>query len=192
MPEIHKTVKWIKKSGNGLAISYCILNYPTEDENAHLRMIKDLKENFPKEIIGYSDHTLPKDLKVLEYAHLLGANIIEKHFTHDKSLPGNDHYHAMDKTDLVAFRQIMERLNTLLGSSDQKHSVETEETARINARRSIVLNRPVKNNFLRESDLSCKRPGTGISPIYWNEVIGMKVIRDLEDDQVLDLGRPHK
>ena len=79
---------------------------------------KVLKKHFPNEIIGYSDHTLPKDMKVLEYAHLLGANIIEKHFTHDKALPGNDHYHAMDKTDLVAFRQIIERLNTLLISSD--------------------------------------------------------------------------
>ena len=186
LTEIHETVNWIKKSGNELALLHCILNYPTEDKNAHLSMIKDLKKHFPNEIIGYSDHTLPKDMKVLEYAHLLGANIIEKHFTHDKDLPGNDHYHAMDKTDLVAFRLIIERLNTLLGSSNKKHSIETEEVSRLNARRSIVLNRPVQKNYvLRENDLTCKRPGTGISPIFWNDVIGMKVIRDLENDDVL-------
>tara|TARA_X000000950_G_scaffold229307_2_gene277137 strand:- start:5743 stop:6810 length:1068 start_codon:yes stop_codon:yes gene_type:complete len=187
LPEIHKTVDWIKDSGNDLALLHCILNYPTDDRNAHLNMISDLKEHFSNEIIGYSDHTLPKDMKVLEYAHLLGANIIEKHFTHDKTLPGNDHYHAMDKTDLIVFRQIIKRLNTLLGSSKQKHSIETEEISRINARRSIVLSRPVKkNNMLTEGDLTCKRPGTGISPAFWDEVVGMKVIRDLEYDEVLN------
>ena len=63
-------------------------------------MIESLKIEFPEYMIGYSDHTLPDDMRILELAYLLGAEILEKHFTHDKSLPGNDHYHAMDKKDL--------------------------------------------------------------------------------------------
>ena len=101
--EIQEAVDWIEKYSNPLALLHCILNYPTLDENANLGMIKGLKKAFPKKIIGYSDHTLPKKMKTLEIATLLGAAILEKHFTHNKSLPGNDHYHAMDKNDLKVF-----------------------------------------------------------------------------------------
>ena len=83
---------------------HCILNYPTKDENASLEMIKHLKNNYPEYLIGYSDHTLPdKNMLSLVTAFLNGAVIIEKHFTFDKSLHGNDHYHAMDKNDEKLF-----------------------------------------------------------------------------------------
>ena len=68
-------------------------------------MLLDLKKKYPNYIIGYSDHTLPNDMKVLEIASILGATIIEKHFTHNKKLQGNDHYHAMDKFDLQVFKR---------------------------------------------------------------------------------------
>src|SRR5690606_30539176 len=96
------------------------LNYPTEDENAHLGMIKGLVKHFPDHIIGYSDHTLPKDMRTLEIATVLGARLLEKHFTHDKTLPGNDHYHAMDKEDLKIFRANMDRVVTYTGSFEVK------------------------------------------------------------------------
>ena len=82
---------------------HCILNYPTSNENANLGMLLDLKVNYPSFILGYSDHTLPEEMKTLEIATLLGAKVIEKHFTHDKNLKGNDHYHAMDMNDLKIF-----------------------------------------------------------------------------------------
>ena len=101
--EIKDAVNWIKPFNVPLALLHCVLNYPTPDENANLGMIIGLKEAFPNTIIGYSDHTLPKNMRVCEMATLLGAKIIEKHFTNDKSLTGNDHYHAMDKEDLIIF-----------------------------------------------------------------------------------------
>src|SRR5690606_25694149 len=98
--EIQEAVSWIEMYGNPLALLHCVLNYPTADHEANVGMILGLRRAFADKIIGYSDHTLPNDMKVCEIATLLGGRIIEKHFTHDKSLPGNDHYHAMDKSDL--------------------------------------------------------------------------------------------
>ena len=103
MIEIHEAVKWVNNKKIPLALLHCVLNYPTKDQNANLGMIKDLQRNFPNNIIGYSDHTQPNDMKVLEMATLLGASIVEKHFTHDKTLPGNDHYHSMAINDLITF-----------------------------------------------------------------------------------------
>lgn len=109
LAEIAEAVSWIEAKGNPLALLHCVLNYPTMDENAALGMIPALVRHFPQHVIGYSDHTLPNDMKVLEVAALLGAQILEKHFSHDKTLPGNDHYHAMDYKDLQLFRQNFER-----------------------------------------------------------------------------------
>ena len=94
-------------------------------------MIKGLKRAYPHNIIGYSDHTLPDDaMTALVSAHLLGAVIIEKHFTHDKTLPGNDHYHAMDQHDLACFIELTKTIHTLLGPADHKMPIETEDIAR--------------------------------------------------------------
>ena len=80
---------------------HCILNYPTKDIDANLNMILDLKNKFPNHIIGYSDHTLPdKNMTSLLTAYLLGAKVLEKHFTDNKKKVGNDHYHSMDLKDL--------------------------------------------------------------------------------------------
>ena len=80
-----------------ICLMHCILNYPTRNENAHLGMLDDLRNRYPELLLGYSDHTLPNEqMTSLIAAHLLGAVVLEKHFTLDKTLPGNDHYHAMD------------------------------------------------------------------------------------------------
>ena len=101
--EIAEAVEWIEENNNPLALLHCVLNYPTADENAALGMIPALARIFPRHVTGYSDHTLPRDMEILQTATLLGARVLEKHFTHDKTLPGNDHYHAMDKNDLKHF-----------------------------------------------------------------------------------------
>ena len=170
-----------------IALLHCILNYPTDNANAHLRMIEGLKRAYPRNIIGYSDHTLPDDaMTSLVTAHLLGAVIIEKHFTHDKTLPGNDHYHAMDQQDLARFVLLAEKVHVLLGASDHKAPIVTEAISRKNARRSIVLACDVSaGQQLTAADLTYKRPGTGISPIHWDEVIGRKTAQALEADHVL-------
>lgn len=170
-----------------IALLHCILNYPTDNANAHLRMIEGLKRAYPRNIIGYSDHTLPDDaMTSLVAAHLLGAVIIEKHFTHDKTLPGNDHYHAMDQHDLARFVALAETVHVLLGPSDHKAPIATEAISRKNARRSIVLARDVAaGERLTAMDLTYKRPGTGVSPIHWDDVLGRCTATSLQGDHVL-------
>jgi sialic acid synthase SpsE len=183
--EIQEAVEWIDAKKTPVALLHCILNYPTKDKYAHLGMIKDLQNKFPDKIIGYSDHTLPNDMKVLEMATLLGAVIIEKHFTHDKTLPGNDHYHAMDINDLKHFHQNMERVFSILGEQN-KHSINTEAPARENARRSLVASCKIKENgIIKKEDITWKRPAHGISPREIDQVQGKRASKDIAEDEVL-------
>jgi sialic acid synthase SpsE len=183
--EIEEAVGWIKKSANPFALLHCILNYPTNDENANLAMIKDLQRKYPGTIIGYSDHTLPGEMKVMETATLLGAVILEKHFTHDKTLPGNDHYHAMDKEDLKLFFHNLEKLFVLLGDSN-KSPLQSESLARKHARRSLIAQRDItKGAVISAEDLTFKRPANGISPREWGAVIGCRARVDIAADTIL-------
>ena len=183
--EIQEAVDWIEKYSNPLALLHCILNYPTLDENANLGMIKGLRKAFPKKIIGYSDHTLPKKMKTLEVATLLGAAILEKHFTHDKSLPGNDHYHAMDKNDLKVFCQNLNEIFNLLGNF-KVGAINEEILAIKNARRSLVASKVIKKGqIVKVEHLTFKRPANGISPKFIDEVLGKIAKEDITEDSVL-------
>jgi len=185
LDEIHTTVDWINNKGNLLGLLHCVLNYPTADENANLGMILSLKQQFPDHIVGYSDHTLPRDMKVLETATLLGSVVIEKHFTHDKRLPGNDHYHAMDKHDLLNFYSRMEKIFCILGDF-KKHSLQSENLARKHARRSLVAAVEIpKGKQVEATDLTWKRPANGISPKIIDQVIGKIAISQIAEDDVL-------
>lgn len=183
--EIQEAVSWIEKYENPLTLLHCVLNYPTPNANANLGMILGLKKAFSDNNIGYSDHTLPNDMKVCEMATLIGAVVIEKHFTHDKTLLGNDHYHAMDKHDLKLFRNNLDRSFEIIGHFKVSALAE-EEPARQNARRSLVatVNIPA-GKVIEKTDLTFKRPGNGISPRSIDELIGKKAISNIEEDSVL-------
>ena len=185
MWEVEQTVSWIRETGNGVALLHCILNYPTADENANLAIIGSLIKKFPEYVIGYSDHTLPKNMKTLEVATLLGARIIEKHFTHDKTLLGNDHYHAMDKIDLQIFIQNIASINRLLGASERV-PIASEDLSRVNARRSLVAARAIPaGKTIQRSDLTFKRPANGIDPRFIEAVDGMVATREIPADTIL-------
>ena len=185
LEEVHDAVNWIKPFDVPLALLHCVLNYPTADKNANLGMIIGLKEAFPNNIIGYSDHTLPKDMKVCEMATLLGSVIIEKHFTHDKSLPGNDHYHAMDKEDLKKFNANLETAFKILGNF-KIEALADEEKSRLNARRSLVAAKDIpKGKIIEKSDLTFKRPAHGISPKYIDDVVGKEAKVDIMEDDII-------
>jgi N-acetylneuraminate synthase len=185
LAEICEAVSWIEAKGNELALLHCVLNYPTPDENANLGMIQDLKSKLPDKIIWYSDHTLPKDMKTCEIATLLGSVIIEKHFTHDKKLPGNDHYHAMDMHDLKKFIKNIERTFSILGTFNIK-ALDDEAPARMNARRSLVANVTItKGTVIGSEHLTFKRPAHGVSPKFIDQIIGKKASVDIDSDTVL-------
>ena len=170
-----------------ISLLHCILNYPTSYENANLQMINYMRNYYQNRLIGYSDHTLPDELMtVLSTAYMMGAVIIEKHFTHDKTLPGNDHYHAMDINDLKIFKKQISYLETIKGNYKQKTDIPSERLSRENARRSLVINKDLQaGDVLRKSDLICKRPGNGISPIDIEKIIGFKLIKSLKNDEIL-------
>lgn len=183
--EIERAKGWIDARGAPLALLHCILNYPTAPEHAHLGRIRALRAAFPDVVVGYSDHTMPGDMSTLLTAALLGARVIEKHFTHDKSLPGNDHYHAMDASDLERFLARIENTWTLLGTFDLD-ALEIESTARRHARRSLVAVRRIPaGTRIEHADLTWKRPAHGIPPYEIDDVVGRVAAQDIEEDAVL-------
>lgn len=183
--EIQEAVSLIEQKGNRLCLLHCVLNYPTENKNANIGMIKDLIRHFPEHIPGYSDHTLPQDMDVIIASVLLGAAVIEKHFTYDKTLPGNDHYHAMNKEDLKNFLKKWNFYEELIGSG-RITALDCEEPARRNARRSLVAAKIIPaGKVITHNDLTWKRPAHGVSPRHINEIIGKKAALDIAEDTII-------
>ena len=187
LSEVDEAIRILKESGGeDIVILHCVLSYPTLPENANLRIIETLKRTFPDVRIGYSDHVAPDpSMATVSTAYMLGAEVIEKHFTLDKNLPGNDHYHAGDPDDFKKAKDNADWIDTVLGSP-VKTVLPCEEVPRREARRSLVLTRDMKQGeVLKESDIMAKRPGTGISPQYADIVLGRSVKEDLCEDTIL-------
>lgn len=187
--EIQEAVSAIEKEGNKQIVPmHCILNYPTKYEDANLGMIKHMEELFPDYLVGYSDHTLPDPkMLVLTTAVLFGAQVIEKHFTLDKNLPGNDHYHSMDPKDLETFVENIEMLKQITGSF-KKFPLESENDSIKYARRSLVAKRSIpKGKIIEKEDLTWKRPGTGISPGLLKNVLGKTALEDIKEDEIITM-----
>ncbi len=187
LSEIDEALRALKDAGcKDIVVLHCVLSYPTKPENANLKVIETLKKTFPEVRVGYSDHVAPDfSMMTLSTAYMLGASVIEKHFTLDKSLPGNDHYHAGDPEDFKKIKANAKLIDTVLGSSE-KTVLECEQIPRREARRSLVLTRDMKEGeVISIEDIIPKRPGTGISPKYTDIIIGRKVRSDLSEDTVL-------
>ena len=187
LDEIKRSVALIRKYNNKpLVLMHCVLEYPTPYEHANLKKIVSLKREFPDVVIGYSDHTKPDpDYQVLKTAYNLGAKVIEKHFTLNKSLKGNDHYHAMDDSDA---KKIIEGINFIdkIRGNGNLVCLESERKARSNARRSLVAAKNIaEGTIITEEMLTWKRPGTGIGADKYDEVVGKKALVDIAEDTVL-------
>jgi len=185
--ELINAIKLLKKNNcHKISILHCILNYPTKYEHSNLDMIPYLKKRFPKYFIGYSDHTFPDaEMLVLTSAYLKGAKIIEKHFTDNKKLKNNDHFHSMEYKDL---KKLVENINFVhrLEGKNFDNFLKSENISRKNARRSIYTSRKIyKGEILNENNIIPKRPGSGISPIYWDRLIGKKVLNNLKEDTLI-------
>ena len=186
--EVKQAVKAIEDvSTVDIAILHSVLSYPTDYRDANLAMIKDLAQNFPIYEIGYSDHTKPdSNMFVLTTAFNFGADIIEKHFTLDKSLPGNDHSHSMDPEDVRIFKTNIGFLSQIKGMKN-KQPLISESSASRNARKSIVAIKDIKKGDVITSELlTFKRPGIGISPAQLDEVIGKTALADIAEDTLID------
>lgn len=187
LSEVDVALRVLKESGcKDIVIFHCVLSYPTDPKNANLRIIEILKKDFPEVRVGFSDHVAPDEtMMTLAVAYMLGAEVIEKHFTLDKTLPGNDHYHAGEPEDFKKAIANFKWIDTVLGSNE-KTVLDCEIIPRREARRSLVLTRNMKaGEVITATDLMPKRPGTGISPEFVEIVLGRKVVRDLEEDTIL-------
>lgn len=187
LDEIRTTIDLIRKyNQQPIVLMHCVLEYPTPYEHANLNQIVALKNEFPNLVIGYSDHTKPDNgFCVLQTAYNLGAQVIEKHFTLDKSLPGNDHYHAMDDIDAAAIINHINYINSVRGSYEIK-CLPSEIEARKNARRSLVSARHIsKGEVIKPDMLIAKRPGTGILASEFDRIVGKIIMEDVEEDTIL-------
>lgn len=187
LSEVDEAVRALKDVGcRDITLLHCVLSYPTAPNHANLRIIETLKKDFPDVKAGFSDHVAPDDtMMTLAAAYMLGSDVIEKHFTLDKTLPGNDHYHAGDPKDFKKAIANFRWIDTVLGSG-VKTVLDCEQISRREARRSLVLTRDMKaGEVIKKEDLMPKRPGTGISPVYTNIVVGRKVNKDLLEDTIL-------
>ncbi len=187
LDEVERAIDTIREyNDREIVLLHCVLEYPTPFEHANLNKIATLKEQFPDLIIGYSDHTKPtEDCEIIRTAYNLGALCVEKHYTLNKTLKGNDHYHGMDPEDAKRILKSIEYLDMIRGNGEIK-CLETELTARANARRSIVAACDIAaGTVVEENMLTFKRPGTGISPDRIEEVIGKTAKADIADDTIL-------
>ncbi len=187
LSEVEEAVRILRQSGcEDIVLMHCVLSYPTLPDDANLAVIETLRNVFPDLRIGYSDHVAPdRNMNTLTTAYMLGAEVIEKHFTLDKAIPGNDHYHAGTPDDFRLAIDSFRWINRVTGES-LKTVLPCEETPRREARRSLVLTRDMKKGeLIEEQDIVAKRPGTGIPPRFADVVVGREVKCDLPEDTIL-------
>lgn len=187
LSECDEAIRTLKNAGcKDIVIFHCVLSYPTSPDDANLRVIETLRKVFPDVRVGFSDHVAPDEtMMTLATAYLLGAEVIEKHFTLDKTLPGNDHYHAGDPSDFKKAIENFKFIDRVLGNPE-KTVLECELIPRREARRSLVLTRDMKaGEIIKAEDMMPKRPGTGIAPRFADIVIGRAVKMDLAEDTIL-------
>ncbi|OGC08518.1 hypothetical protein A2230_08380 [candidate division WOR-1 bacterium RIFOXYA2_FULL_36_21] len=186
--EVKEAVEIIEETGNKqIIILHCILSYPTKYEDANLNMMQTLQKEFPDIAIGLSDHSLGTLVPSLSV--MLGAKVIEKHFTIDKSLSmSTDHFMSVDPPELKRMVQDIRNAELSKGRAD-KIPVAAEHDAVSYARRSLVASRDIKKGtVLTREMIVCKRPGTGISPKFLVDALNKKVKLDINEDTVITWG----
>lgn len=184
--EIDEAINTIRKNNSSeLILLHCVLEYPTPYEHANLNKIASLKNKY-NAIIGYSDHTKPdSNYNVIKTAYNLGAIVIEKHFTLDKLLIGNDHYHAMDADDAYNIVNEIKFIDKIRGTYDIK-CLDSEKISKQNARRSLVATCNInKGDIITRDMITYKRPGIGINPSDITKVIGKIALADIAEDTIL-------
>ncbi|MEE8423544.1 MAG: N-acetylneuraminate synthase [Thermodesulfobacteriota bacterium] len=169
---------------NNITVLHCNTEYPTPKEDVNLLAMQTIKETF-KINVGYSDHT--EGIEVPIAATALGATVIEKHFTIDKSMEGPDQMASLEPSELRAMVKAIRNTEKIMGDGIKKPSPSEMDNMRV-VRKSIVTTRDVKKGeILREEDIAVKRPGNGINPMEWEKVIGSAASRDFCKDELIKM-----
>ena len=188
MQDVKNAVEALYKNGlskENLILLHCNTEYPTPFEDVNLKAMDALRSEFGVEV-GYSDHT--KGIEVPIAAVALGATVIEKHFTLDRNMEGPDHKASLEPDELKAMVSAIRNIEKAVGGDGTKHVSESERKNIAIARKSIVAACDIKaGEILTEDNLTVKRPGSGISPMRWEEVIGKKAKRDFSEDDLIEI-----
>ena len=185
--EIEAAIDVLEQAGTPrerITVLHCNTDYPTAMADVNLRAMLTIRDAFGVEV-GYSDHT--PGIEVAIAAVALGARVVEKHFTLDRSLPGPDHRASVEPNELMEMVRSIRNIEIALGDGIKRPSAG-EQKNRAVARKSIVAARPIRAGEVFAGDnLAVKRPGTGISPMRWDEVVGRQAARDYEANDLIEL-----
>lgn len=187
LEEIQAALHVLQQAGTPRAritLLHCTTEYPTPLEDVNLRAMVTLHDSFGV-AVGYSDHTMGIEVPIAAVA--LGAAVIEKHFTMDRTLPGPDHKASLEPAELTAMVSAIRGIERALGDGVKRPSPgETEN--RLVARRSLVAARAIRaGEVFSGENIVAKRPGTGVSPMRWYEVVGRTAARDFAPDEMIEL-----
>lgn len=187
LDEVGAALRVLEEAGTSrdrITVLHCNTEYPTPMRDVNLRAMVTLRETFGV-TVGYSDHTLGIEVPIAAVA--LGATVIEKHFTLSRSLSGPDHKASLEPGELKAMVTAIRNIEQALGDGVKQPSV-SESKNRLVARKSLVASRAIRaGELFSATNLVAKRPGTGLSPMHWDEVIGSKAPRDFAADEMIEL-----
>lgn len=183
--EIKTAVKVLKINGAGeIILLHCNTQYPTPYEDVNLNAMKTIAEATGL-LVGYSDHTIGIEVPVAAVA--MGATVIEKHFTLDRNMEGPDHKASLEPHELKAMVSAIRNVEKAMGDGVKEPSKSEKENIGI-ARKSIVARKKIKKGEkFTEQNITTKRPGTGINPMRWNEILGTVAIRDFDEDELIEI-----
>lgn len=185
LDEIRAAIKVLTENGaQEIKLLQCNTEYPTPFEDVNLRAMQTIRNEFGYDV-GYSDHT--KGIEVPIAAVAMGAMVIEKHFTLDRNMDGPDHKASLEPDELALMVRSIRNIEKAIGTGDKTLSPSERKNMPI-ARKSIVAKTGIKaGDALSRDNMTVKRPGNGINPMRWNEVIGTKAIRDFEEDELIEI-----
>lgn len=185
LEEVGDAVNVLKGNYAGeITLLHCTTQYPTPYQEVNLKAMQTLKKEFGCEV-GYSDHTRGIEIPVAAVA--MGATVIEKHFTLDRNMEGPDHKASLTPEELKAMVSAIRNVEHSLGNG-KKEPAESELANRAVARKSIVAACEIKKGeVLTEKNLTTKRPGNGISPMKWHQILGREAVRDFMEDELIEL-----
>ena len=185
LKEVEEAVNVLKEGGAGeITLLHCTTEYPAPFDSINLKAMNTLREKFGTKV-GYSDHTT--GIEVVVAAVSLGATVIEKHFTLNRNLEGPDHKASLEPEELEVMVNKIRIIEKALGDG-VKRAAEAEKKNIAIARKSIVAAKDIKKGeILSENNITTKRPGNGISPMQWFEVLGTEAIRDFGEDELIEV-----
>jgi N,N'-diacetyllegionaminate synthase len=184
--DIEAAIKVLEEAGTPrclLTVLHCTTEYPTPMTEVNLRAMQSLSAAFSVDV-GYSDHTLGFEVAIAAVA--MGASVIEKHFTLDRTLPGPDHQASLEPLELSDMVAAIRNIEVALGDGI-KRVTPSEAINKPVVRKSLVASRPIKaGEIFTAENLTSKRPGTGISPMRWDDFLGKKALRDFAADELIE------